>query len=316
MVGPAHWRPVVTWAVSTYRLNARRACRIFGVSRRFVWYRSVQPDDALLRRRLHELTEVRLTHGAIRLHAMLRRNGLAINHRKVHRLCCEEGLQLKPRRRKAATLRTPRAVVKRPNERWAMDLMHDVLSDGRTIRVFSLVDVYTRECVALKAALAFRGTDVARRLSVAAGKRGGLPSVRQCDNGTEFTSTALDHWAYSNKVQLDFSRPSKAVDNRVCEALNGSRRREGLSLHTLASLDEDKRVLSLWRDDYNSTRPHKSLGTPFPVDFTTGGEYLPRRLSRSSQRVRLAPVWRGGQRSRQRLRVFTRRQMPRSSGYT
>lgn len=120
MVGPAQRRAVVTWAVATYRLSSRRACRIFGVSRRLVWYRSVRPDDALLRRRLHELAEVRLTFGAKRLHTLLRRDGLAINHKKVHRLYCEEGLQLKPRRRrrrKAATVRTPRAVVTRPNER-------------------------------------------------------------------------------------------------------------------------------------------------------------------------------------------------------
>lgn len=152
-----------------------------------------------------------------------------------------------------------------------MDFMHDVLADGRTLRVFTLVDVYTRECVALEAAPAFRGTDVARLLSVAAGKRGGLPAVIQCDNGTEFTSTALDHWAYWNKVQLDFSRPGNPVDNCVCEAFNGSLRRECLSLHWFASLDEAKRVLSSWQDDYNNTRPHKSLGTRSPVEFATGG---------------------------------------------
>ena len=110
--------------------------------------------------------------------------------------------------------------------------MRDVLADGRAIRVFTLVVVNTRECVALEAAPAFRGT--------------------------EFTSTALDHWAYRNKVPLDVTRPGKPVDNGVCEAFNGSLRRECLSLQWLASLDEAKRVLSSWQDDDNNTRPHKS----------------------------------------------------------
>lgn len=285
MVGPAQRRAVVTWAVETHRLSARRACRIFGISRRLVWYRSVRPDDAPIRRRLHELAEVRLTFGAKRLHTLLRRDGLAINHKKVHCLYCEEGLQLRPRRRrrrKAATVRTPRPVVTRRNERWAMDFMHDILADGRAIRVFTLVDVYTRECVALETAPAFRGTDVARRLSAAGTRRGGLPAVIQCDNGTEFTSTALDHWAYWNKVQLDCSRPGKPVDNFVCEAFNGSLRRECLSLRWFASLAEAQGVLTSWQADYNNTRSHKSLETRSPVDFATGGEYLPRRLSRRS----------------------------------
>jgi putative transposase len=132
-----------------------------------------------------------------------------INFKKVRRLYQEEGLQLKPRkhRRRAATLRQPRATVGAPHERWAMDFMHDVLATGQSVRVFTLVDVCSRECVALEVARSFSGTDVARLLSEAGDRVGGLPPIIQCDNGTEFTSTALDHWAYWNHVQLDFSRP-------------------------------------------------------------------------------------------------------------
>ena len=124
-----------------------------------------------------------------------------------------------------------------------MDFMQDTLADGSTIRLFTLVDVCTRECVALKVAKQFRGTDVARTLSDAADARGGGPSVVQCDDGTEFTSAALDHWAYWNQVRLDFSRPGKPVDNRVCEAVNGGMRRECLAQHWFASLAEAAIVL-------------------------------------------------------------------------
>lgn len=177
-----------------------------------------------MRRRLHELARARPRFGAKRLHVLLRRDGRHINHKTVHRLYREEGLQLKSRRRRrrAATVRQPRAVVTEPTTRWAMDFMHDVLATGERVRVFTLVDVYTRDCVALEVARSFSGTDVARILSEAGERCHGLPPVIQCDNnGTEFTSTALDHWAYWNRVHLDFSRPGKPVDTSVCEAFNG-----------------------------------------------------------------------------------------------
>ena len=105
---------------------------------------------------------------------------------------------------------------------------------------------------------------------------GGLPTIVQCDNGTEFTSTSLDHWAYWNRVQLDFSRPGKPVDNSVCEAFNGSLRRECLTRHWFASLAEARVVLTSWRDDYNNHRPHTSLGLEPPAVFRGAGVYLPR----------------------------------------
>lgn len=238
----------------------------------------MKPDDAPVRRRLHELARDRPSFGVKRLHTMLRRDGLAINHKKTRRLYLEEGLQLKVRRRRrrAATVRRPRAEVTRPNERWAMDFMHDVLATGHPVRVFTLIDVYARECVALEAARSFSGADVVRLLSDAGERGGALPAIIPCDNGTEFTSTALDHWAYWNRVPLDFSRPGKPVDNSVCEAFSGSLRRGCLTRHWFASLAEARVELASWRVDYNDSRPHTSLGHQSPVQFRTGGDYQPR----------------------------------------
>jgi putative transposase len=217
-----------------------------------------------------------LRREALARHAAPRRT--ADQSQETHRLYVEESLQLKPRRRRrrSATVREVRAVVTRPHERWAMDFMHDVLATGRPVRVFTLVDVYTRECVALEVARSFSGSDVARILMDAGERCGGLPPIVQCDNGTEFTSTALDHWAYWNHVKLDFSRPGKPVDNSVCEAFNGSLRRECLTRHWFASLAEAQVVLSSWREDYNNHRPHTSLGLRPPAVFRGAGDYLPR----------------------------------------
>jgi putative transposase len=141
-----------------------------------------------------------------------------------------------------------------------------------------LVDVYSRECVALEVATSFSGADVARLLSDVGDRAGTLPPIIQCENGTEFTSTALDHWAYWNRVQLDFSRPGKPVDNSVCKAFNGSLRRECLTRHWFASLREAATELAAWRADYNNVRPHTSLGLQTPAQFRVGGDYQPRSL--------------------------------------
>jgi putative transposase len=215
-----------------------------------------------------------------RLHTMLRRDGLAINHKKVHRLYVEEGLQLRARRRRrrASVERQPAPWCREPNERWAMDFMHDVLATGTDgARVHPGRRVLAGVRGARGRALVQR-----RRRRPAVERRGraggALPAVIQCDNGTEFTSKALDHWAYWNRVQLDFSRPGKPVDNSVCEAFNGSLRRECLSRHWFASLAEARTELATWQADYNNHRPHTSLGHQSPVQFRRGGDYQPRAI--------------------------------------
>lgn len=280
MVSPSQRRAVVAWAQQAYQVSERRACRGLVIHRAMIRYQSVKPDDAPVRQRLHELAKDRPAFGVKRLHTLLRRDGLVINLKKVRRLYLEEQLQLKPRRRRrrSSTVRLPRAEVGGPNERWAMDFMHDVLVTGQHVRVFTLVDVYSRECVALEVAKSFSGADVARLLSDAGARTGGLPPIIQCDNGTEFTSTALDHWAYWNRVRLDFSRPGKPVDNSICEAFNGSLRRECLTRHWFASLAEAAIVLSTWRADYNNLRPHTSLGMQPPARYRASGDYQPRSL--------------------------------------
>lgn len=280
MVSPRQRREAVAWAQAAYQVSERRACTALSVARSSMRYVSTRRPDTALRRRLHELATTRLAFGSRRLHTMLRRDGLEINYKRVHRLYVEEGLQLKPRkrRRRAGTVRAPRAVVTQPRERWAMDFMHDVLSGGRAFRVFTLVDVCTRECLALVAAPHFKGTDVVELLMWAGHEHGGLPPVIQCDNGTEFTSVALDHWAYWNHVQLDFSRPGKPVDNCVCEAFNGSVRRECLSMHWFVDLADAQQTLDAWKDDYNNTRPHSSLEDQSPLAYKKAGDFMPRRI--------------------------------------
>jgi putative transposase len=148
-----------------------------------------------------------------------------------------------------------------------MDFVHDTLSGGRSVRVLAVIDAHTRECLVLQAGSGFKGEDVAGALSQVGAERSTLSEKISVDNGTEFTSKSLDHWAYWNRVQLDFSRPGKPTDNAHIEAFNSVLRRECLSQHWFIDLEDAQRVLDHWRSDYNNFRPHGSLGRQTPADF-------------------------------------------------
>lgn len=232
-------------------------------------YRSQRAAQEPLRRRLRELAAVRTSAGYQQLHTLLRREGWLVNHKRVYRLYREEGLGLarrKKRRRRSAAARVGDPAVTRPNQRWAMDFMHDTLYDGRKLRVLTVIDAFTRECLALEARRSFSGASVAEILGGLV-SRNGKPEAIQCDQGTEFTSMAMDLWAYANQVALLFSRPGTPGDNARNEAFNGLVRRECLTHHYFLDLREAAAVLHSWKEDYNNERPHGSLGKLTPAQY-------------------------------------------------
>lgn len=208
---------------AAYKVSERRACRVLAVCRATVQYRSVKTDDPALRLRIKEIAATRIRYGYPRVHVLLRREGWIVNRKRVYRIYREEGLSMRhklPRRRKCATVRRERHPIVAVNHTWSMDFMADNLADGRKIRVLTIVDNFSRECVALEVATGFNGAAVAAVLTRAVRERTS-PRFIRCDNGTEFVSKAVDQWAYWNKVELDFSRPGKPTDNPFCESFNG-----------------------------------------------------------------------------------------------
>jgi putative transposase len=237
-----------------------------------VQYIAIRPPQTALRTRIREIAEVRVAYGYRRITVLLRREGWHVNAKRTYRLYKEDGLDLRrkrPKRRRSAVQRQPRVVPTRPNERWSMDFMSDALANGQKLRVLTVVDQYTRECVALEVGGHFRGQEVAAILTRVAFTRG-LPTTINVDNGTEFTSRAFDQWAYANHVQLDFSRPGKPTDNATIESFNASVRRECLSQHYFSTLAEAQVVLRTYQDDFNNHRPHSSLGQQTPAQFRAG----------------------------------------------
>lgn len=138
----------------------------------------------------------------------------------------------------------------RPNDRWNMDFVAQRLSDGRWIRVLTVVDQYTRECLILHADTALSGAKVAAALDQIVAHRGAPRSIT-VDNGTVVASKAMDHWAYSTGVHLDFIRPGRPVENGYIESFNGRLRDECLNIEEFFSLADARRKLALWLHDYN-----------------------------------------------------------------
>jgi len=234
-------------------------------------YSSCRQEPEGLRARLLELAAERPRFGYRRLHILLVREGWEVNHKRIQRMYREEKLAVRRKRRKrvAQTARQPKLLPEGPNERWSMDFMADSMATGRGFRVLNVVDDYTRECVAIEVDTSLSGERVARVLDRVIERRG-KPNSVVMDNGPEFTSRALDAWAYERGIQLDFIRPGKPIENCFVESFNGKFRDECLNQHWFTSLMDARREIETWRRDYNRVRPHSSLGQIPPAVFAQG----------------------------------------------
>jgi putative transposase len=263
-------------------MSERRACRVLGVHRRTVRYqrrvradayeptrtsRRVRADAAQLRERLRRLAAERPRWGYRRLHILLQRevgSRTPINHQRVQRLYRLEGLAIRRRKRvargawRAFPAGRHRCSPSRRGEAWAIDFMQDVLADGRRFRTRNVLDIVTRECLAIEVDTSLPGPRVVRLLAQLILWHG-APKRITLDNGPEFTGQALDAWAYAHHVTLDFIDPGKPMQNGYLASFNGKFRDEGLNVHWFRSLADARRSIEDWRVSYNTERPHSAL---------------------------------------------------------
>ncbi len=199
---------------------------------------------------------------------MLRREGWEVNAKRIYRLYTEEGLivRTQKRRERAQRQRIASGQAIGANQKWSMDFVAQRLADGRWIRVLTVVDQFTRECLLLHADTALSGEKVALALDAVVAGRGAPRSIT-VDNGTEFASKAMDLWAYQNNVHLDFIRPGRPVENGYIESFNGRLRDECLNVEVFFTLADARRKLALWHHDYNHYRPHSALADRTPAEF-------------------------------------------------
>jgi putative transposase len=267
-VRPAARRAAVGLLQEKFGVSERRACRVVGVCRSSMRYQPApRADEPVLRQRLRELAAERKRFGYRRLHVLLGREGLAVNHKRVERLYRAEGLAVRRRRRKrlAAPERAPLRLPTGPNEQWCLDFVTDALSWGRRIRLLAVVDTVTREALAIEVDTSLPGERVVRVLERITTERG-VPHAIVLDNGPELTGRALDQWAYGRGVQLRFIAPGKPMQNAFAESFVGRLRDECLNEHWFTSLADARRTVEAWRRDYNAVRPHSGLGYRTPIE--------------------------------------------------
>ena len=256
------------YAIQSLGLSERRACLLTGISPAVYRYQSKQGDDDVLRLRMRELAEERKRFGSPRLHIMLKREGLVINHKRTERIYGEEGLVLRRKRRRkgAARAREPVPSPVRANQRWSMDFVSDSTVAGRRFRALAIVDDYSRECPAIEVDTSLGGARVVGVLERLADIRG-LPEVITVDNGPEFAGKAMDEWAYRRGIKLSFIRPGKPVENAFAESFNGRLRDECLNTNWFMGVRHAREIIETWRRDYNEVRPHSSLKGKTPKEF-------------------------------------------------
>lgn len=261
---------MVTGLISDYRISLRRACEVSLLSTSVWYYKHHRPDDSPLRLRIKSIAETRVRYGIERIVVLLKREGWRDNPKRIYRIYKEEGLNLRvkrPRRCRAAAHRSERPVFSNLHDCWSMDFVADALFDGRKIRCLTIVDNYSRKCMTIAVGQGLKGTDVVSALEELRLFQQAMPRKIQVDNGSEFISKDVDRWAYEHQVELVFSRPGKPTDNPYIESFNGSFRDECLNAHWFLSLKDAKEKIEIWREEYNTFRPHSCLGDMTPEMF-------------------------------------------------
>ncbi|MEG8018615.1 MULTISPECIES: IS3 family transposase [unclassified Sphingomonas] len=249
-------------------MSERRACAVVGADRKSMRYRSCRGDDGDLRSRLRELAQQRRRFGYRRLHILLRRDGITINRKKTQRLYREEGLTVRRRkgRKRAVGARAPAPVLALPNQRWSLDFVHDQMATGRRFRILNIVDDVTRECLRAVLDTSISGKRVVRELANLIAERG-APKMIVSDNGTELTSNAVLAWSGDAGVEWHYIAPGKPTQNGFVESFNGRMRDELLNETLFFTIRQARAILARWVDDYNTERPHSSLGYATPAAF-------------------------------------------------
>ena len=249
-------------------MSERRACKVLGADRTTIRYCSRHADDEDLREKLCALAQQRRRFGYRRLHMLLRRDSIAINRKKTQRLYREEGLTVRRRkgRKRAVGARATAPVIALPNQRWSLDFVHYQLASGRRFRILNVVDDVTRECLAAVPDTSICGKRVVRELTDLIAVRG-KPGMIVSDNGTELTSNAVLEWCGTAKIGWHYTAPGKPTQNAFVESFNGRMRDELLNETLFTSLDHAREKTAAWAWDYNTQRPHSSLGYATPAAF-------------------------------------------------
>jgi putative transposase len=268
VVSPQAKRKAMQALVEQYKTSQRKACQLVSLHRSVGRYISKPKENGLLKEKIIAHADERKRFGYRRIHILLKKEGFEVNHKRVYRLYKETGLKVLKRggRKRSLGSRAPLKSGEKPNARWSLDFVSDGLANGRKIRVLTIVDDFTRECLKMVVDTSLNGMRLVRELSELVLEKGAPESILS-DNGTEFTSNAVLKWCQDNRINWQYIQPGKPMQNGYIESFNGKLRDECLNENWFLSLQEAKQIIEKWRLDYNQQRPHTSLKGLSPQQF-------------------------------------------------
>lgn len=280
MVSPQIKRLCAQQMTNSHPLSQRRAFKLVALNRSVGRYVSKKVDDEAAKEKIKTVALERPRFGYRRIHLILKKSGLKMNHKKVFRLYRELGLKVKKRgsRRRCLGTRLVKIKASETNQIWSLDFMMDRLADGRKIRILNIVDEFTRENLKVVVDTSLSGGRVARELNEVIQLRG-VPKQIISDNGTEFTSKAVLNWIKETRINWHYIEPGKPMQNGTIESFNGRMRDEFLNLHWFSTLREAQMMAEEWRQDYNEKRPHSALKGMSPLEFKRAIEDMKTRVA-------------------------------------
>lgn len=271
-MSPERRRRAVGVLQQRFGVSQRRACRVVGQHRSTQRTPATPPDgvEQTVRARLRQIAATKPRWGWRKAYWLLRNEGLVVNHKRIRAYWVDEDLKRPPRARKRRRV-GPRAgdrlAAARPDHVWAIDYQADVTADGRQIRFCNIVDEFTREALATTAARSFTADDTITLLDKVIAETGRTPQHLRMDNGPELTSAALADWCRFGGVSTEFIEPGAPWQNGYNESFNGRFRDELLATEQFNTLLEAQVLAEDWRIEYNTYRPHGSLGGQPPTTF-------------------------------------------------
>lgn len=250
-----------------HQLSERKSCQLVGLRRSVERHASKKADQSVLKAKICAIARARPRFGYRRIHLLLRKQGLRVNHKRVYRLykACSLKVMQRRGRKRAIGSRAPYNRPLKPNERWSVDFVHDALEDGRRIRCMTILDDYSRECLNIVVDTSIHGGRVCEELSMLMKLRGRPDQIIR-DNGTEFTSNKVLQWTAKYQINWHYIRPGCPYQNGTNESFNGRLRDECLNVHLFGDVREARNIIETWRWDYNTQRPHTSLGGKTPLE--------------------------------------------------
>lgn len=263
-----------------YGVSERFACRALGVHRSTVRRPPKRTDDEeALTKDIIRLAGKYGRYGYRRITALLKSEGWRVNHKRVERIWREQSLKVpkKQPKRKRLYLNDGSCIRLKPlypNHVWSYDFVSDRLSNGKKIRMLTLIDEFTRECLSIRVDYRLKSDDVLDELSTLFLTKG-MPDYIRSDNGSEFTAHTLQKWLRGLRVKTAFIEPGSPWENGFNERFNGSLRDECLNLEYFNTLKEARVIIGEWVNEYNHIRPHSSLGYKTPATLAiVSGNYM------------------------------------------